>query len=135
MSALAGKRVLVIEDEAIIAGMIEDMLTDLGAIVVGPAGTLAKALELASREAIDAAMLDVNIRSERVDPVVETLRSRGVPFVLATGYGAAAAAGMDGVLVIEKPFTQDRLESALTTALAAADRNSTLETGRGDAPA
>ena len=67
--------------------------------------------------------------------MVETLRSRGVPFVLATGYGAAAAAGMDGVLVIEKPFTQDRLESALTTALAAADRNSTLETGRGDAPA
>ena len=87
MSALAGKRVLVVEDEAIIAGMIEDMLTELGAIVVGPAGTLAKAVELAEREPIDAAMLDVNIRSERIDPVVETLRGRGVPFVLATGTG------------------------------------------------
>ena len=86
MSALAGKRVLVIEDEAIIAAMIEDMLTELGAVVVGPAGTLAKAVELARREPIDAGMLDVNIRSEKIDPVIETLRGRGVPFVLATGY-------------------------------------------------
>ena len=122
MSALAGMRILVIEDEAIIAGMIEDMLTELGAVVVGPAGTLAKAAELASREAIDAAMLDVNLRSERIDPVVETLRGRGVPFVFATGYGAAAAAGIEGALVIEKPFTRDRLESALTAALSAAGR-------------
>jgi CheY-like chemotaxis protein len=125
MSALAGKRVLVVEDEAIIAGMIEDMLTDLGAVVVGPAGTLAKAVELASREAIDAAMLDVNLRSERIDPVVETLRGRGVPFILATGYGAAAAAGMDGALVVEKPFTRDRLESALTTVLGASAGSAT----------
>ena len=115
MSALAGKRILVIEDEAMIAGMIEDMLDELGAIVVGPAGTLAKAVELAKRDPIDVAMLDVNIRSERIDPVVETLRGRGVPFVLATGYGAAA--GMEGALVVEKPFTRDRLESALTAAL------------------
>lgn len=125
MSALAGKRVLVVEDEAIIAGMIEDMLTDLGAAVVGPAGTLAKAVELASSETIDAAMLDVNLRSERIEPVVETLRGRGVPFVLATGYGAAAAVGMDGAIVVEKPFTRDALESALTTALRALARPQT----------
>ena len=116
MSALAGKRILVIEDEAIIAGMIEDMLTELGAVVVGPAGTLAKGIELAKRETIDAAMLDVNIRSERIDPVVDALRGRGVPFVLATGYGAAAT-GLGGALVVEKPFTRDRLESALATRL------------------
>ena len=115
MSTLAGKRVLVIEDEAIIAAMIEDMLTELGAVVVGPAGTLAKAVELARREPLDAAMLDVNIRSEKIDPVVETLRGRDVPFILATGYGAAVAA--HGAPVIEKPFTRDRLESALTMAL------------------
>ncbi len=120
MSALAGKRVLVVEDEAIIADLIEDMLTELGAVVVGPAGTLAKGVELAAREPIDAAMLDVNIRSERIDPVVATLRGRGVPFVLSTGYGAAAAAGMDGAPVVEKPFTRDRVEGALTTALKAA---------------
>ncbi len=123
MSALAGKKVLVVEDEAIIAGMIEDMLIELGAIVVGPAGTLEKAAELAKREAIDAAMLDVNIRSERIDPVVQTLRGRGVPFVLATGYGAAAAAGIAGATVVEKPFTRDRLEHALTMALATAARS------------
>ncbi len=125
MSALAGKRILVVEDEAIIAGMIEDMLSELGAIVVGPAGTLAKAIELAGNEPIDAAMLDVNIRSERVDTVAKALRGRGVPFVLATGYGAAAAAGMGGAPVIEKPFTRDRLESALTHALAMAPRSQT----------
>ena len=117
MSALAGKRVLVIEDEAIIAAMIEDMPTELGAVVVGPAGTLAKAVELARREPIDAGMLDVNIRSEKIDPVIETLRGRGVPFVLATGYAAAAGAAMDNAPVIEKPFTRDRLESALLLAL------------------
>jgi DNA-binding NtrC family response regulator len=120
LSALAGKRILVIEDEAMIAGMIEEMLAELGAVVVGPAGTLAKAIELAKRELIDAAMLDVNIRSERIDPVVDALRGRGVPFVLATGYGAAAAAGIGGAPVIEKPFTRDRLESALMGALAKA---------------
>ena len=115
MSGLAGKQILVIEDEAIVASMIEDMLSEFGAIVVGPAGTLAKALELAKTEPIDAAVLDVNIRSERIDLVAEALRGRGVPFVLATGYGAAA--GIGDALVVEKPFTRDRLESALVRAL------------------
>lgn len=120
MSGLAGKLVLVIEDEAIIAAMVEDMLTELGAVIVGPAGTLAKAVELATRDSIDVALLDVNIRSEKIDPVVDTLRRRGVPFVLATGYGAAAGAAMDGAPVVEKPFTRDRLESVLTAALGSA---------------
>jgi len=122
MSALAGKRILVTEDEAMIALLIEDMLTELGAVVVGPAGTLAKAVELAERETIDAAMLDVNIRSERIDRVVHALRQRGVPFVLATGYGAGAGAAMEDAPVIEKPFTRERLESALTAALAGRSR-------------
>jgi len=49
--------------------------------------------------------------------VIERLRGRGVPFVLATGYGAAAEAGLDSAPVIEKPFTRDRVESALLLAL------------------
>jgi hypothetical protein len=82
-----------------------------------PVRTLAKAVELARREPIDAAMLDVNIRSEKIDPVVDTLRGRGVLFVLATGYGAVVAAGKDGEPVVEKPFTRDRLQSVATSSL------------------
>ncbi len=117
MNALSGKRVLVVEDEAMIADMVEDMLSQLGAVVIGPAGTLAKGLELARSEVLDAAMLDVNIRSERIDPVVEVLRARAVPFVFATGYGDAIGAAMAGVDILEKPFTQDKIKNALLNAL------------------
>ncbi len=116
MSGLAGKRILVIEDEGIIAAMIEDMLTELGAVVVGPVGTLAKGVELAGRAAIDAAMLDVNIRSEKIDPVVETLRGRGVPFVLATGYGAADEAGMESARHREAVHARSARERIATRA-------------------
>ena len=68
MNALSGKRVLVVEDEAMIADMVEDMLSQLGAVVIGPVGTLAKGLELARSEVLDAAMLDVNIRSDESIP-------------------------------------------------------------------
>ena len=64
MPWLKGKRILVVEDEALIAVMVEDMLADLGSLVVGPAATIEAALELARREAIDAAILDVNVRGD-----------------------------------------------------------------------
>jgi DNA-binding NtrC family response regulator len=119
MTGLSGKRILVIEDEAIIAEMVEEMLTQLETIVVGPAGTLAKGIELARNEAIDAAVLDVNIRSERVDPIAETLIKRHIPFVFATGYGDAFGAGNGRAPVLEKPFTMERLANALTAAIKA----------------
>jgi len=121
MTALAGKRVLVIEDEAIIAAMVEDMLTELGAIVVGPAGTIAHGLELALSEAIDGAVLDVNVRSERIDPVADVLRSRDIPFVYATGYGGTAAMIADGAPVIEKPYTLEKLARTMAAAMSRPD--------------
>lgn len=114
MMRLTGKRVLVIEDEALIADMVEDMLTELGAIVVGPAGTVAKGLSLAENETIDAAVLDVNLRSERIDPIADKLRTRNIPFVFATGYGASLAAHAAGVPIIEKPYTAENLAKALS---------------------
>jgi CheY-like chemotaxis protein len=114
MKPLAGKRVLVVEDEAIIAAMVEDMLTELGAVVVGPAATIAQGLTLARSEAIDGAVLDVNLRSERIDPIAEALRVRGIPFIYATGYGDAVAASAGGVPVIEKPYTMEKLAKAVT---------------------
>jgi len=117
MTALAGKRVLVIEDEAIIAAMVEDMLTELGATVVGPAATIAHGLKLATSEAIDGAVLDVNVRSERIDPIADVLRARDIPFVYATGYGGAVAASAGGAPVLEKPYTLEKFAKAVTAAM------------------
>lgn len=108
---LAGKRILVVEDEAMVAVMVEDMLNDLGAIVVGPAGSISEGLKFASQENLDAALLDINVRSERIDPVADKLRARNVPIVFATGYGASHL--RNGGTVIEKPYTQEKLAEAL----------------------
>ncbi len=117
MNALAGKRVLVVEDEAIIAIMLEEMLVQLGAEVIGPAPSLVAGLALARMETIDAAVLDVNLRSDRIDPVADLLRCRRIPFVFTTGYGASAAGAGGHEPVIEKPYTREKLESALATVL------------------
>ena len=81
-------RVLVLEDEFLIALETEQMLGDLDCIVIGPAPTVARALALLDREKPDFAILDVHLGSERSTPVAEALRERGVPFALATGYSA-----------------------------------------------
>jgi len=117
MGRLSGKRILVVEDEALIAAMVEDMLVELGAVVVGPAATIERGLALATDEEFDAALLDVNIRAARIDPVAEVLRSRGIPVVFATGYGQSAFAQSPGAPVLEKPYTQEKLATALNEAL------------------
>lgn len=85
---LAGKRVLVVEDEYIIASELARTLEDAGAEVVGPAGAVEDALELVASDGdrLDGAVLDVNLRDERVFPVADALAARGVRFVLITGY-------------------------------------------------
>lgn len=117
MSDLTGKRILIVEDEFLIAAMLEDMLVDLGAVVVGPAATVAKGLALAGTEALDAAVLDVNVSGLRVDPVAEALSERGVPIVFATGYGNSAVRGTDTTPLLQKPYTQKKLSDALAQAL------------------
>jgi CheY-like chemotaxis protein len=119
MSDLRGKHILVVEDEAIIAMMAEEMLNDLGASVVGPAPSIPSARKLIETSRIDAAVLDVNIRSDRIDPIAELLRARGIPFVFATGYGAGPLSAKQDEIVLEKPYTADRLLRALTMALGA----------------
>jgi CheY-like chemotaxis protein len=97
--------------------MIVDMLVGLGATVVGPATTLADGLSLAETEQFDAAVLDVNLRGERIDPIADVLAARGIPMVFATGYGMAADADRRGAPVIDKPYTQETLGSALIRAM------------------
>lgn len=117
MPWLAGKHILVVEDEALIAVMVEDMLVELGSNVVGPAATIESALALAQVEMIDAAILDVNVRGERIDPVAEVLIARGIPVLFATGYGEVQLASGVPTTVIDKPYTQDKLARGLAAAM------------------
>lgn len=118
MTSLAGKKVMLLEDEAIIAFAVEDMLMDLGCIVVGPALRLADGLQLAATSEIDAAVLDVNINSERSYPVAETLERRGVPFLFATGYDREGLEWRGTAPeVISKPYRREQLEAALARLL------------------
>lgn len=87
---LAGKRVLVVEDEFMVAVLVEDLLAEQGCVVVGPFARVSDALTAAVEEQIDLAILDVNIDGVDVFPVAEALDKKGVPFVFVTGYGAAA---------------------------------------------
>jgi CheY-like chemotaxis protein len=123
VSVLTGKRILVVEDESIVAAMVEDMLAELGASAVGPAGTIERALEIAETAAFDAAILDVNVRGELIDPVVRVLERRGVPFVFATGYGSVDRSPSPNAPILSKPYTQQNLERALTAALNAAAKS------------
>ena len=114
LSALAGRRVLLVEDEAVIAFAVEDMLGELGCAVVGPAFRLDEAIELARDEAIDVAILDVNLNDQRSYAVADELARRGVPFLFATGY-AEAGVQWDGkeVPLLAKPYRQDQIAAAL----------------------
>ncbi|HRK95605.1 MAG TPA: response regulator [Rhodospirillales bacterium] len=114
-SVLAGRRILLVEDEFIVAAMLEDILTGLGAVVVGPAYRLGEGLRLAEEEAIDVAILDVNIEGERSDAIADALAARSIPFVLATGYGDGE--GRHGAQVLTKPYTPQMLTAALARAV------------------
>ena len=114
---LDGLRVLVVEDEAAISLLLEDMLLDFGCEVVGPAARLATALEAAGKEALDLAILDVNVAGEPIYPVAEALQARGVPFVFSTGYGSAGIRDeFRERPVLQKPFAQNDLRQKLIAA-------------------
>ncbi|MES2033224.1 MAG: response regulator [Pseudomonadota bacterium] len=118
---LNGLRVLVVEDEMLVSMLVEDMLTDFGCVVVGPAPDFDEAMALAGSAEIDAALLDVNVAGRPVFPVADALKARGVPFAFASGYGQAglAEAHRDAP-VLQKPFRQADLERALSSLMKAA---------------
>ena len=100
-----------------IALMIEDMLVDLGCVVVDVAGTVSRGLAIAGNEALelDGAILDVNLGGEKVYPIAEKLVARRVPFIFSTGYGTAGiSTDYARVPTLAKPFEQQALESALS---------------------
>lgn len=104
-SSLRGRRVLVVEDEALIALDVAATLEDAGCIVVGPASTLEKARSEIATSALDAALLDANLAGQPVDELAAALAARGVPFAFLTGYGRAALpVAHRHAPLIRKPF-------------------------------
>lgn len=111
---LAGRKVLVVEDEPLVAMMVEDMLMDLGCVVIGPAMQLSEGLRLAETAEVDAAVLDINLNGDRSFPIADLLEARGIPFLFATGYGGGEALAGRREPVIQKPYQMERLAEMLT---------------------
>lgn len=115
-----GSRILVVEDDYLIAAMLKEILSAAGWRVVGPVGRLAEAVETAAHQDCDAAVLDVNLAGEAIYPVAETLSRRKVPFLFLTGYGSGGSAQPFGERPrLGKPFRAHQLIDALTHLLAA----------------
>lgn len=107
-------RVLVLDDEPLIAMMLEDWLAELGHETVGPARTIAAALALVAEQAPNLAILDLSINGEASYAVADALAAMGVPFVFATGHGAAQLqAPHGGAPIIGKPFDFDAVKAML----------------------
>ena len=117
MTLLVGRRVLLVEDESLVAMLAEDMLLDLGC-EVAVAMRLDKALGLARSESFDVAVLDVNLGDARSYPIADLLRESGTPFLFATGYGQTGLEGSyRNVPVLQKPYQADPLEHLLVRLL------------------
>jgi DNA-binding response OmpR family regulator len=112
VTTLAGKRILVVEDEFLIASMLADALKSEQAEVVGPVNNHEAGLALIARETVDAAVIDLNLRGVRNDALGLELRRRNIPFLIATGYGKASQTLAAPVL--SKPFTTERFIAALS---------------------
>lgn len=118
MGLPADLRILLVEDEAIIAMTAEDMLADIGCTVVETATTLSDALRMAEGDGFDIALLDVNLAGEDSGPVADRLKALGKPFLFTTGYGSS---GMNtthvDVPVVMKPYQISQLEEGIGAAL------------------
>ena len=115
---LAGMRVLVVEDEALVSLLIEEELCGAGATVLGPVHTLDAALRLievaAADGGMDAAVLDIKLQKDAVTPVADRLAALGVPFLFATGYaGGCDTGGHATAPILHKPYSMERLIAAV----------------------
>ena len=111
---LQGIRILVVEDEFLLAMDIESAIRRAGGEVVGPVVCLEEAVATAKREELDAAILDLNLRGEMSYPVAEVLDSRRIPFLFATGYSQSRLPdAFQSRPCLRKPFTWPALTAAL----------------------
>ena len=115
---LAGRRVLVVEDEMLVLMMTEDLLADLGCTSVAAAGTVEQALALIAANDFDVAMLDMNLNGDRTHAVADALEARGVPFLFATGYAGRMREGYGDRPILTKPYQPHQLVTMLRELLA-----------------
>ena len=112
---LRGLRVLVVEDVAVLAWQVRDVLLEAGAEVVGPVPNVSRALAALGEHAVDAAVLDMNLDGESADPVADDLVARRVPFLFLTGYGSGDTAGRHAAVpTLGKPLRPKMLVQALS---------------------
>jgi DNA-binding NtrC family response regulator len=110
MGALTGRRILVVEDEALVALDLQDFLDQRGVEVVGPAASVSQALEAIDGNQIDCALLDMKLGDEMADAVAVALDQRTIPTILVTGYGDGnLPAGFEAYPRLEKPYSEDQL--------------------------
>jgi DNA-binding LytR/AlgR family response regulator len=114
-----GYRLLIVEDELLIALELQSIVEQLGGTVVGPAGSVEGALKLLSDTTPHAALLDVNLRERHVTPVAQACRDRSVPFALVTGYGRLELEErlLQAAPRVYKPFDSRAIHSVLATML------------------
>jgi CheY-like chemotaxis protein len=117
-TAMSSLHILVVEDESMVAMMIEDMLEDLGHNVVATSGRMPDASKLVAAASADLAILDVNLNGEETYPLADSLAARAIPFIFATGYGSSGIkAEWSGVPVLQKPFQSRELAVAISLAI------------------
>lgn len=108
---VTGLRVLIVEDENLVALLLEDMLAELGHTVIGPVARVKKALDMIQREEIDLAILDVNINGENTYSIADVLAARDVPFFFSTGYAKKSLhEPHQDRPTLQKPFQRHDLE-------------------------
>ena len=116
--ACRGRKVLLVEDSPVISEATEMMLADMGCAVVGPAGTMAPALRLATDEQLDAAVVDINIRGGKAFAILTILEKREVPFLLTSGYADwSMPEEWRGRPRLAKPYGEDDLRAAMAALL------------------
>lgn len=113
-SQSASFRILLVEDEPLVAMAVEDALLSQGLTVIGPAATVAAALDFIAAGDFDGALLDVNLRGEKVDAVADALAALGIPFVFTTGEGAyGLPASHRDRPMLTKPFRDAEMADAI----------------------
>ena len=119
-TSIEGCRIFVVEDESVITMLLQDMFEELRCEVVSLASRFQDALDKATTLAFEVAILDVNLNGQRTFPIAEVLTARGLPFIFATGDGAAAVPEtFHAAPVLQKPFRLADLERAVRSALGA----------------
>jgi DNA-binding response OmpR family regulator len=119
-SAVSGFRVLVVDDELLVADHLQLLLEDAGYTVVGPVATVEKGLAAVRGEQLDGVLLDANLNGRSSAPIADELRTRGVPFVVVTGYGKLEFADpvLNNAPRLSKPFDGEEFEKKLATVFA-----------------